>query len=304
MLGQQLGELRGRLRLGSHVTGVRDAFAYRRAFGPSLQRRVSGERRSEFAVVVHLYHLDLWPTIEQRIRLLPPTTGVFVTTPKRLIGRARGVVSPIPQAMCVPVPNRGRDVLPFLAMSRVLSAGGYAIVLKLHTKRSAYHQDADAWFTGLLDDVLPEREEQLASLSAVLADPRTGVVGPARAYFAGSTHLASNVKSLRSCLGRALGSRGSSELPLERLAEVGFFGGTIFWARLDAIAPLLRLGPRAFEREHGQIDGTAAHAVERLLTMLPDLQHRDIYTSGPEGLTRASSSDTVAPPWPGVEPAR
>ncbi|MEO5949056.1 MAG: rhamnan synthesis F family protein, partial [Candidatus Saccharimonas sp.] len=47
-----------------------------------------------------------------------------------------------------------------------------------------------------------------------------------------------------------------------------FFGGTMFWCRLDFLEPLLRspeATPADFNSERGQVDATTAHAVERLL---------------------------------------
>jgi lipopolysaccharide biosynthesis protein len=46
-----------------------------------------------------------------------------------------------------------------------------------------------------------------------------------------------------------------------------FFGGTMFWCRLDFLSPLLHssLTPADFNTERGQVDGTTAHAIERIL---------------------------------------
>ena len=46
-----------------------------------------------------------------------------------------------------------------------------------------------------------------------------------------------------------------------------YFGGTMFWCRMDYLDPLLDLFlmPSDFDSEKIQVDGTMAHAVERIL---------------------------------------
>ena len=42
----------------------------------------------------------------------------------------------------------------------------------------------------------------------------------------------------------------------------------MFWARVEVLIPILMLyGEEYFEREYGQVDGTFAHAFERMLSI-------------------------------------
>jgi lipopolysaccharide biosynthesis protein len=55
---------------------------------------------------------------------------------------------------------------------------------------------------------------------------------------------------------------------LDTSSKYPYFGGTMFWCRVDFLRPLLKSGmttPSNFETERGQVDGTAAHAIERIL---------------------------------------
>jgi lipopolysaccharide biosynthesis protein len=56
-------------------------------------------------------------------------------------------------------------------------------------------------------------------------------------------------------------------LDVTEITKVYFVAGTMFFARLDALQPLMSLDLTAldFEEEEGQVDGTMAHAIERAL---------------------------------------
>jgi lipopolysaccharide biosynthesis protein len=52
-------------------------------------------------------------------------------------------------------------------------------------------------------------------------------------------------------------------------SSLDFISGSMFWARLDALTPILdaHLDESEFEPEGGQIDGTFAHALERAFAL-------------------------------------
>ncbi|MFV0452566.1 MAG: rhamnan synthesis F family protein [Propioniciclava sp.] len=265
-------------------------FAYRRARSSVANR----PRHSSTAIVVHAYYPEEALAIRDRIRAVAPTLDTVVTVPDHSpAAAAGGWERSWPEAGLVRVPNRGRDVLPFLQIAPELRRLGYTGVLKLHTKRSLHTADGRHWFNDSLSKLLPT-PAQVATVTALLADPRTGVVGPIGYYHPLWVAFAEN----RTAVGEVL-ARVRPPLPEGGLDgdAFGFFGGTMFWARLDAFTALDRLRPDDFPPERGQINGTAAHACERLFCLLPAWQGRTLYTLGPAGATVSPLAGVDVPVW-------
>lgn len=159
----------------------------------------------------------------------------------------------------VVVPNRGRDVAPFLVEGRRF-LDGHDHVLHLHTKRSPHHSAYAGWAEFLYENLIgsPEVARSILDLLA------TGTAGLVYArHFHEVEHLRNwgfDFDHARRILGRI-----GVDLTVDRILE--FPTSTMFWARIDAIRPLFDLGLdyQDFEEENGQIDGTLAHAIERSL---------------------------------------
>lgn len=157
--------------------------------------------------------------------------------------------------------NRGRDVLPFLRVAERLLDEGERIVLKLHTKRSTHRSDGDLWRRELMERLVsPKRAERItqtfaqdASLGMVAAE---GHLQPLSYYWGANRD---NVDYLTVRLG----------LQAPDIDHDRFVAGSMFWVRLDALRPILdaHLDPWEFDPEAGQVDGTFAHALERVFAL-------------------------------------
>lgn len=161
------------------------------------------------------------------------------------------------KAEIYPGPNRGRDLLPFLVVAQRLLHEGETLVLKLHTKRLPHRADGDAWRRELLEG-LASPEAWTAAVATFRDEADVGLLAPRHhvqpvGHFWGANEQA--LVNLAARLGLTIGS------------EAPFVSGSMFWARLPALRPLLDAPLRydEFEPEAGQIDGTLAHAVERLI---------------------------------------
>jgi lipopolysaccharide biosynthesis protein len=74
-----------------------------------------------------------------------------------------------------------------------------------------------------------------------------------------------------------------------------FVAGSMFWARLSALRPLLdaHLDESDFENEDGQVDGTMAHAIERIFACVSaDAGYRMTCADDPEGADAVPASSS------------
>ena len=92
------------------------------------------------------------------------------------------------------------------------------------------------------------------------SDPRVGLVGQASFFRTKNVYWMVN-KTLVETLCR----RMEPKAPV----RMGFFEGSMFWIRPQALAPLRALNVQAndFDVETGQLDGTLHHAIERIFTL-------------------------------------
>jgi lipopolysaccharide biosynthesis protein len=170
--------------------------------------------------------------------------------------------------------NRGRDMLPFLHIAQQLLQEGEDFVLKLHTKRSLHRTDGDRWRRELITALISGTRAQ-AAIEAFANNSRLGLVAPhghvqPMSYFWGAN--ADHVLALARRLG----------LNLSTIGQHNFISGSMFWLRLSAIRPLLEIGLHVsdFEPEEGQVDGTMAHALERILAPSVTAEGWEMLTSG------------------------
>jgi len=220
--------------------------------------------KSRLAVVVHLFYPNMWPAFAARLANIDLPFDLFLNVALSHAGVVIDQISSYHQATnIIPVPNRGRDVLPFLMTAQRLRVlRQYDYVLKLDTKKSPKPGDGGIWLHEVLDDLLPD---DLSEVWSALAKDNTGVIGPRR-------HL---VRSHQCSGGENAGTRRLlTQMTTRPTIHAAFqrkdtnpFGGTMFWCRSDFLEPFLdlHLMPGDFPAEVGQDDPTMARAVDRLL---------------------------------------
>ena len=188
--------------LSSHTTKLMDE---------SINALVLGERRwgvmqpRHLAIAIHGYYLD---RLEAMLELLPtgggkndwPGIDLYISTPSQQLVEAAELVRRLgwPRVRLFGVPNRGRDMAPFLLqLLPAIGELGHGLVMKLHTKASLHMELGQAWGQHLLAALLkPETLQYFDS------NPDLGILGPPGTLHPISLNLAYNAEWLRAlCMG-------------------------------------------------------------------------------------------------------
>ncbi|MGH8030921.1 MAG: glycoside hydrolase family 99-like domain-containing protein [Luteimonas sp.] len=223
-------------------------------------RRAAPEQRP--CVVIHAWYADVFDDLLGTLQATGIDWRYVVTTSHEKSDAIRAILARHGIAAEIEVAdNRGRDILPFLRVANRLLDDGQDVVLKLHTKQSPHRTDGDQW-RGQLVAALASAGNAEHALAAFAASPQLGMLAAAghlqpMSLFWGDNE--DNVNYLTARLGLA---------PIDR-EHATFAAGSMFWVRLEALRPILdaHLDEWEFEDEAAQLDGTIAHAVERLFAV-------------------------------------
>lgn len=221
---------------------------------------------TKLAVVIHLYYVDSWPLIKERLENIDIPFDLFVSVQAKDKNIVLGRVSTHHKlTSIVAFPNRGRDVLPFLQIaSKISEEKQYKYLLKLHSKKSLHRSDGNEWLNSLLKELIPSDSSDIVS---TLEKKSTGAIGPASHVVSLSKYMGGNRDLVGSILEKITDQKTIDHV-LYNQSKYPFFGGTMFWCRIDFLQPLIganKIRPADFNTENGQVDRTTAHAIERVL---------------------------------------
>ena len=211
-------------------------------------------KTSDLAVVAHVHYEDVWPELNRHIQIaFPKGCDLFVTVTST---RSAAVVRrDFPKAYIILVENRGRDILPFLKMFKMIHSSGHTAICKVHTKKSPYREDGDKLRHGLLDKLLGSSGNVGRVAEMFAADESLGLLCPAEFLLPHTDHNMTFDHEVVSCVADLLKLRFKYSL---------FPAGSMFWFRPEALLKLTMLEDTLFPPESGWADGTPAHAVERI----------------------------------------
>lgn len=227
----------------------------------------SFEKRSEAVIVLHLYYEDLLSELSEKYLSQAKGADCLVTVRFDVsITVLRQLVALLPNVYLIQSENRGRDFYPFLLALQRVSAFGYATACKLHTKKSHHRQDGGRWRDQLMNSLLGHQQAVEIAEEVFAREPQTAILAPVA-----STHDLSD-RDLH------VGNIGWLDKMLALIDCQQYVGkynfefpaGSMFWFRVKALQPLLDLNLTAkdFEHETGQLDGTLAHTLERLIILI------------------------------------
>jgi lipopolysaccharide biosynthesis protein len=216
-----------------------------------------------FRIFVHVFYPKIWEEMVADLEaIIRQPFDLVITRPAGSRAAARPASAYLGTTTEFEVDNRGRDILPFLNALASQSAWKSDIGLKLHTKHSPHRSDGDAWRRFLLASLLETRNDYGLSGPALLRrEPLVGLVAPEAHLLPLGGRTSINENILQDTLLRVNGS-GAEMSDLEGSL---FPAGSMFWFRRAALRRVIETEfGELFVRENGQLDGTAAHAFERL----------------------------------------
>ena len=226
-------------------------------------------KRFDAVVILHLYYEDLIDEIiSSYLHDLRDSVDLIVSikpdTRATSIDRIRRGFQ---NSLFVVTQNRGRDIRPFLLSVREANRLGYQYVCKVHTKKSPHRIDGEAWREALVTSLLGSRTHVDSVLAAFEADRQLSLLAPPRSLCDLSDPVihGGNMKWLDLLLERTGAHDQIAKYQFQ------FPAGSMYWLRLAAFLPLLDeaiVSVDEFELEAGQLDGTLAHAMERVIGLL------------------------------------
>jgi lipopolysaccharide biosynthesis protein len=178
------------------------------------------------------------------------------------------------------MPNRGRDIGPFLALAPEI-ANHYDLIGHVHGKRSVGVDDGalgETWREFLWQHLIGDCHSMLDVIAErFAADGRLGLVFPDDPYLSDWDDNRETASAL------------AARMNIETLPPFFNFPiGTMFWARPAALEPLLALNLEwdGYPVEPLPGDGTILHAIERLLPFVVERAGYHYLTSHVPGVTR------------------
>ena len=224
----------------------------------------------KIGVFLHIFYPELGETIAAYLKNIPCSIDIFISTKEDSVEVLKHIFAQVENAQRVDVSyfkNIGRDVAPFFVgfKDQILN---YDLILKLHSKKSPHSNALSGWFLHCLDNLIGSKTITATNLKA-LQSPETGIVYPIENYA-----LSLGIQH-DSCWGHEDGNYSKASPFLKRFnldhikrdSQFRFPTGTMFWCKPELLKPILDwdLSWNDFDEEGGQIDGTIAHSIERLI---------------------------------------
>ena len=136
-----------------------------------------------------------------------------------------------------------------------------------------HRKDGNVWCDDLYNKLLnPNNITEIMNAFRMKKD--LGMIGPSGHIVSMETYWGQNKKTVLN-LAEGMG------VSVNDVLEQPFVAGSMFYARLSSLRPLFKLGLKEsnFEEEAGQIDGTLAHAIERLFSICLIVENKELLSA-------------------------
>jgi len=213
---------------------------------------------------LHCYHFDLLEEIADRLANISfPFSLVVTVCSKDDVGEVRTLLGNLNNSRSTHVKlceNRGRDIAPFL-IDASETWRDYDLVLHIHTKKSPHISWGGSWRRYLLDQTIGQGPLFESIVEYFRDNTDVGFMYPEN--YSMIKHFTEEENNVEKIMMTAKLLNISSDF--SRIAE--FPAGSMAFYRVRALNNLLdnEVIERVFEDECGQLDGTGAHALERLI---------------------------------------
>ena len=237
----------------------------------SITKEVTKElQEKKVGVFLHIFYPELAGTIANYLKNIPCKIDIFISTKKGELQALNNIFKKLKNVNHIEVKhfqNVGRDVAPFLVGYRD-KIPNYDYILKLHSKKSPHSNALNGWFLHCLDNLIGSEAITATNLNALQPED-TGIVYPVENY---TISLGMKYDSCWGYTNRNY-KRAQPFLKKYNLNNIkrdscfDFPAGTMFWCKPEVLNPILNwnLSWNDFDEEAGQIDGTIAHSIERLI---------------------------------------
>jgi len=218
--------------------------------------------KPRIAVQAHIFYTDLLSEIIEQLNQLPYAFDLFITTNTE---KKKKAMLPVVRKKCkcrqvsiLVLPNRGRDVAPFL-VQMAPEIDKYDYVCHIHTKKTVTADYGDTWRKYLFHNLFGSSEYLKRLFYLFESEDKLGIIMP---------EMFPEVREHA----KWTGEHGNIRILLKRMGidctlpdALDFPAGNMFWAKTVAVKPLFMLGLKQndFPVEDGQRYGTLAHQIER-----------------------------------------
>ncbi len=230
---------------------------------------VPEELDETICIHLHLFHTDMAEEFVETLNFLKTSFTLLISVTQdedpdewtRFFSENVTHAARVETAHCE---NIGRDVQPWLCTFREI-VREHDIFCHLHTKKSGYNKFQRSWRRYLAHTTFGAETLVNQIVEIFAKNPEVGLVFPAYFYILrNQPNYGKNYEQFERLYTLLYGDLPDEDCP-------DYPAGSFFWARTAILEPLfdLDLEPDDFDDEAGQVDGTIAHALERILGTLP-----------------------------------
>ncbi|WP_297497290.1 glycoside hydrolase family 99-like domain-containing protein [Ferrovum sp.] len=221
----------------------------------------------KIAVHLHLYYDDMTEVCIQYLKHIPLEFDLFVSVPgkravKNYLSRFKQEIPRVNQVIIENVPNRGRDIAPFIIQFGTRLTD-YDYIAHFHTKKSPHATNLEGWFNSLMNQLCGSENGIRQILRLLEEDARAVYPAGNKGAFWDATGWLDNHEIARSFLFT------HDLFDIDDFPFVEFPQGGMFWAKTSCLKQFLSLplSYQDFPEEPIPADATLAHALERLILM-------------------------------------